>query len=193
MYEYIKGGVKEITPAYVIIENNNIGFFINISLNTFTAIQDKEECHLFLHEVIREDAFLFYGFSDKGEREIFRQLLSVSGVGANTACMMLSSLTPGELKNAIINNEVNTLKNIKGIGAKSAQRIIVDLKDKLSKEEISEEIFSPADNTIKDEAFSALVTLGFNKKKIEKVLDELIRKEGALKVEELVKKSLSKL
>jgi Holliday junction DNA helicase RuvA len=107
--------------------------------------------------------------------------------------MMLSSLSPEELKKAIVNGEVNTLKNIKGIGAKSAQRIIVDLKDKLSKEELSEEIFSKQDNTIREEAFSALVTLGFNKKKIEKVLDELIRKEEDLKVEELVKKALSKL
>ena len=193
MYEYIKGEIKEITPAYVVIENNNTGFFINISLNTFSAIQEKTECFLYLHEVIREDVFLFYGFHEKSEREIFRMLLSVSGIGANTACMMLSSMTPDELKSAIVNNEVNTLKNIKGIGAKSAQRIIVDLKDKLSKEEISEEIFSSADNTIKDEAFSALVTLGFNKKKIEKVLDELIRKESGMKVEELVKKALSKL
>lgn len=193
MYEFIKGEIKEITPAYLVLENNNTGFFINISLNTYSGIQEKKECFLYLHEVIREDSFIFYGFSEKSEREIFRQLLSVSGVGANTACMMLSSLSPIEIKNAIINSEVNTLKSIKGIGAKSAQRIIVDLKDKLSKEEISEEIFSTADNTIKDEAFSALVTLGFNKKKIEKVLDELIKKEGVLKVEELVKKALSKL
>lgn len=193
MYEFIKGEIKEITPAYVVLENNNTGFFINISLNTYSLFQDKKSCELLLHEVVREDAFILYGFAEKSEREVFRQLLSVSGIGANTACMMLSSLTADELKNAIINGEVNTLKNIKGIGAKSAQRIIVDLKDKLGKEGISEEIFSPADNTIKDEAFSALVTLGFSKKKIEKVLDELIRKEGVMKVEDLVKKALSKL
>src|SRR6056297_1524474 len=106
MYEFIKGDIKEITPAYVVLETNNTGFFINISLNTFSVIQDKKECLLFLHEVIREDAFIFYGFSDKSEREIFRQLLSVSGVGANTSSMMLSSLTPVELKTAIINSEV---------------------------------------------------------------------------------------
>ncbi|MFO8236369.1 MAG: Holliday junction branch migration protein RuvA [Bacteroidales bacterium] len=193
MYEFIRGKIEEITPAYVIIENNNKGYFLNITLNTYGSLREKEECSLFLHEVIREDAFILYGFSEKTEREVFRQLLSVSGVGANTACMILSSMQVNELKQAIINNEVNSLKNIKGIGAKSAQRIIVDLKDKLSKAESSEEIFSGIDNTIKDEAFSALVTLGFNKKKVEKVLDELVNKEEGIKVEELVKKALAKL
>ncbi|MFP3859771.1 MAG: Holliday junction branch migration protein RuvA [Bacteroidales bacterium] len=193
MYEFIRGKIEEITPAYVILVNNNVGYFLNITLNTYTFLREKEECSLYLHEVIREDAFILYGFSEKSEREVFRQLLSVSGIGANTSCMILSSLNVSELKNAIINEEVNTLKNIKGIGAKSAQRIIVDLKDKLSKEETSEEIFSGIDNTIKDEAFSALVTLGFNKKKVEKVLDDLVRKKSDIGVEELVKKALSKL
>ncbi|MFP4018115.1 MAG: Holliday junction branch migration protein RuvA [Bacteroidales bacterium] len=193
MYEFIRGKIEEITPAYVILVNNNVGYFLNITLNTYTFLREKEECSLYLHEVIREDAFILYGFSEKSEREVFRQLLSVSGIGANTSCMILSSLNVSELKNAIINEEVNTLKNIKGIGAKSAQRIIVDLKDKLSKEETSEEIFSGIDNTIKDEAFSALVTLGFNKKKVEKVLDDIVRKKSDIGVEELVKKALSKL
>ncbi|MFP4447434.1 MAG: Holliday junction branch migration protein RuvA [Bacteroidales bacterium] len=193
MYEFIRGKIEEITPAYVILVNNNVGYFINITLNTYTFLSEKKECSLYLHEVIREDAFILYGFSEKSEREVFRQLLSVSGIGANTSCMILSSLNVSELKNAIINEEVNTLKNIKGIGAKSAQRIIVDLKDKLSKEETSAEIFSGIDNTIKDEAFSALVTLGFNKKKVEKVLDDLVRKKSDIGVEELVKKALSKL
>lgn len=193
MYEFIRGKIEEITPAYAIIVNNNVGYFLNITLNTYTFLREKKECSLFLHEVIREDAFILYGFSEKREREVFRQLLSVSGIGANTSCMILSSLTVSELKKAIVNEEVNTLKNIKGIGAKSAQRIIVDLKDKLSKEETSEEIFSGIDNTIKDEAFSALVTLGFNKKKIEKVLDDLVREKSDIGVEELVKKALAKL
>lgn len=193
MYEFIRGKIEEITPAYVILVNNNVGYFLNITLNTYTFLREKEECSLYLHEVIREDAFILYGFSEKSEREVFRQLLSVSGIGANTSCMILSSLNVSELKNAIINEEVNTLKNIKGIGAKSAQRIIVDLKDKISKEETSEEIFSGIDNTIKDEAFSALVTLGFNKKKVEKVLDDIVRKKSDIGVEELVKKALSKL
>ncbi|MFP4047138.1 MAG: Holliday junction branch migration protein RuvA, partial [Bacteroidales bacterium] len=183
MYEFIRGKIEEITPAYVILVNNNVGYFINITLNTYTFLSEKKECSLYLHEVIREDAFILYGFSEKSEREVFRQLLSVSGIGANTSCMILSSLNVSELKNAIINEEVNTLKNIKGIGAKSAQRIIVDLKDKLSKEETSAEIFSGIDNTIKDEAFSALVTLGFNKKKVEKVLDDLVRKKSDIGVE----------
>lgn len=193
MLEYIKGNIQEITPAYTVIENNKMGYFVNISLHTYSQISEMKEVSLIVHEIIREDAYLLYGFAEKNERELFRQLLSVSGVGANTACMMLSSLSPSELTNAIINGEVNTLKSVKGIGAKSAQRIIVDLKDKLSKEETMGEIISTRDNTIKDEAFSALVTLGFNKKKIEKVLDELVRQGGVTKVEDLVKKALSKL
>jgi Holliday junction DNA helicase RuvA len=193
MLEFIRGEIKEITPAYAVIENSGIGYFVNISINTYSQISEKKEVSVLLHEIIREDAHLLYGFAEKNERELFRQLLSVSGVGANTACMMLSSLNPAELTNAIINGEVNKLKSIKGIGAKSAQRIIVDLKDKLGKEGISEEIISSGDNTIKDEAFSALVTLGFNKKKVENVLDKILGRENDLKVEDLIKKALQEL
>jgi len=178
MLEYIKGNIQEITPAYTVIENNKIGYFVNISLHTYSQISEMKEVSLIVHEIIREDAYLLYGFAERNERELFRQLLSVSGVGANTACMMLSSLSPSELTNAIINGEVNTLKSVKGIGAKSAQRIIVDLKDKLSKEETMGEIISTRDNTIKDEAFSTLVTLGFNKRKVEQVLDKLLAKSS---------------
>ncbi|MFP4619870.1 MAG: Holliday junction branch migration protein RuvA [Bacteroidales bacterium] len=194
MLEFIKGQINEVTPAYVIMENMNTGYFVNISLNTYSQISKNRDCTLFLHEVIREDAYILYGFADKKEREIFRNLLSVNGVGANTACMMLSSLSPGELQNAIINGEVNTLKSIKGIGAKSAQRIIVDLKDKLDKEGMNEEqIFKSQDNTNKEEALSALVTLGFPKNNVEKVLKTLIQDEPGLNVEDLVKKALKKL
>ena len=193
MYEFIKGKVAEITPAYTIIENNQIGYFVNVSLHTYSQISEKTEITLFLEEVVREDAFNLYGFATKSEREIFRHLLSVSGVGANTARVILSSMTPEEIKKAILHNEVNTLKKVKGIGAKSAQRIIVDLKDKLSKTEIEEDFVKPANNTIKEEALSALVTLGFTKSKVEKVLDELIEKEGDIQVEQIIKKALSKL
>lgn len=193
MLEFIKGQINEVTPAYVVIENLSTGYFINISLNTYSQISNQKECTLFIHEIVREDAYLLYGFADKKEREIFRNLLSVSGVGANTACMMLSSLSPEELGSAIINGEVNTLKTIKGIGAKSAQRIIVDLKDKLEKEGIEKQIVETQDNTNREEALSALVTLGFPRKNVEKVLETLNHQEPGLNVEELVKKALKKL
>jgi len=193
MLEFIKGQINEVTPAYVVIENQSTGYFINISLNTYSQISNQRECTLFIHEIVREDAYLLYGFADKKEREIFRNLLSVSGVGANTACMMLSSLSPEELRSAIINGEVNTLKTIKGIGAKSAQRIIVDLKDKLEKEGTEKQIIETQDNTNREEALSALVTLGFPRKNVEKVLETLNHQEPGLNVEELVKKALKKL
>ena len=193
MYEFLKGTISEITPAYVIIENSQIGYFVNISLNTYSQISEKTELMLYLEEIIREDSFHLYGFSSLSEREIFRMLLSVSGVGANTARVILSSMTPEEIKNAILREEVNSLKKVKGIGAKSAQRIIVDLKDKLNKSEIKEEFATPVNNTIKEEALSALVTLGFTKSKVEKVLDELIQKEGNMQVEQIIKKALAKL
>lgn len=193
MLEFIKGQINELTPAYVVVENMNTGYFVNISLNTYSQISANNECTLFIHEIVKEDAYVLYGFADKKEREIFRNLISVSGVGANTACMMLSSLSPGELQNAIVNGQVNTLKSIKGIGAKSAQRIIIDLKDKLEKEGIEEQNIKSEDNTIKEEALSALITLGFPKKNVEKVLETLIHKEPGLNVEDLVKKALKKL
>ncbi len=193
MIEFLKGQINEVTPAYVVVENLNTGYFVNISLNTYSQISNHKECTLFIHEIVREDAYLLYGFADKKEREIFRNLLSVSGVGANTACMMLSSLSPEELQDAIINGEVNTLKTIKGIGAKSAQRIIVDLKDKLEKEGIEKQIIETQDNTIREEALSALVTLGFSRKNVEKVLETLNHQDPGLNVEELVKKALKKL
>ena len=193
MLEYIKGQVSEITPAFVILENMNMGYFVNISLHTYSSISQKQECHLFIHEILREDAYMLYGFADKAEREIFRNLLSVSGVGANTACMMLSSLSPDELKRAIVQEQVKTLQSIKGIGAKSAQRIIVDLKDKLEKEGLEEQIVKRQDNTIREEALSALVTLGFQKRNVEKVIEKLIHEESNLTVEKLVKSALKKL
>jgi len=193
MLEFIQGEILEATPAYVVMQNNGLGYFINISLNTYSDLSGKKEYMVYLHEIVREDAYMLYGFAGKQEREIFRNLISVSGVGANTACMMLSSLTPAEIKTAIVQEQVNTLKAIKGIGAKSAQRIIVDLKDKLEKEHGEGEIVSVSDNTSREEALSALVTLGFSKKQVDKVLDTLTSKEPDLTVETLVKKALKNL
>lgn len=193
MLEFIQGEILEATPAYVVMQNNGLGYFINISVNTYSDLSGKKEGVLYIHEIVREDAYMLYGFAGKNEREIFRSLISVSGVGANTACMMLSSLSPAEIKTAIVQEQVNTLKAVKGIGAKSAQRIIVDLKDKLEKEPGEGEIISTSDNTSREEALSALVTLGFSKKQVEKVLDALTSQEPDLNVESLVKKALKKL
>ena len=174
MYEYIKGKFSEITPAYVVIETNGIGYLINISVSSFSQIQNKTEGILFLHQVVREDAHILYGFSGKQEREVFRKLISVSGVGANTARMILSSMTPADVCTAIVSGDVEKLKSIKGIGAKSAQRIIIDLRDKISSDAEKSEIFLPADNTLKDEALSALETLGFAKKQSEKIIIRIL-------------------
>ncbi len=133
MYEYIQGQLIELNPAYAIIDTGNIAYFINISLNTYSSLEGKEGAKLYLHHVVREDAQLFFGFMEKQERELFRQLITVSGIGSNTARMMLSSLQPIELKTAILEANVNVLKSVKGIGLKTAQRVIIDLKDKIAK------------------------------------------------------------
>lgn len=190
MYEYIQGKISELTPASVIIDNNGVGYFINISLNTYSGLSGKDQAVVFVHQVVREDAHTLYGFINKGEREIFRHLISVSGIGANTARMMLSSLSPSEIKEAILSGNVKLLNGIKGIGAKTAQRIVVDLSDKVGKSEISGEIFATQSNTNRDEALSALVMLGFAKNTVEKVLDKLLKSDPNLGVEELVKQAL---
>jgi len=193
MIDYIKGAITQITPAFLVIETGNVGYFINISLNTFTKLDGKTEYKILVHEVIREDSHQLFGFADREERDIFRSLLSVSGIGASTARMMLSSLTPAEIEQAIIRADVNILKSVKGIGLKSAQRIIVDLKDKLGKQAGTGEIFAFSDNTNRDEALSALVMLGFAKSAVMKVLDRIIREERNLTVEEMIRRSLKNL
>lgn len=190
MFEYIKGTLAEINPAYTVIESGGIGYFIHISLNTYSALSGKESSILYLHQIVREDLNALYGFIDKNEREIFRLLISVSGIGANTARMMLSSLNPAELRIAILENDVNKLKSVKGIGLKTAQRVIIELKDKLGKTGTSDEIFSQPDNTLKDEALSALIMLGFPKKAVEKAIDKIVKSEPGISVEDLVKKAL---
>jgi Holliday junction DNA helicase RuvA len=193
MIDYIKGSITQITPAFLIIETGNVGYFINISLNTFAKLDSKAEYKVLIHEVIREDSHQLFGFADREERDIFRSLLTVSGIGAGTARMMLSSLTPAEIEQAIIRADVNILKSVKGIGLKSAQRIIVDLKDKLGKQAGTGEIFAFSDNTNRDEALSALVMLGFAKSAVMKVLDKIIREERSLTVEEMIRKALKNL
>jgi Holliday junction DNA helicase RuvA len=193
MINYIKGTITELNPASVTVETGGIGYFINISVNTFTKLDGKTECKILVHEVIREDAHQLFGFADKDERDMFRHLISVSGIGANTARMMLSSLTSGEIENAIIESNVNLLKGVKGIGLKTAQRIIVDLKDKTGKLTASGEIFTIEDNTIRSEALSALIMLGFARSAVSKVLDKIIREDRNLTVEDLIKRALKNL
>jgi Holliday junction DNA helicase RuvA len=193
MIDYIKGTIIKITPAFITIESGGIGYFVNISLTTYAKLEGKEEYKILVHEVIREDTHQLFGFADQEEREIFRLLISVSGVGAATARMMLSSLSPEEIQKAIIGSEVNLLKGVKGIGLKTAQRIIVDLKDKLGKPSETGEIFAFSDNTKREEALSALVMLGFAKSAVVKVLDRILRDERNLSVEDLIKRALKNL
>lgn len=193
MIDYIKGTITQITPTFLTIETGNVGYFINISLTTFAKLEGRNDYKVLVHEVIREDSHQLFGFADKEERDIFRLLLSVSGVGASTARMMLSSLNPGEIEKAIIGADAGVLKSVKGIGLKTAQRIIVDLKDKLGKQAGTGEIFAFADNTNRDEALSALVMLGFAKGAVAKILDKIVREEKNLTVEEMIKRALKNL
>jgi Holliday junction DNA helicase RuvA len=193
MIEYMKGTIVQITPTYIILETGGIGYSVNISLNTFSRLEGKTDARILIHEVIREDSHQLFGFADTVEREIFRHLISVSGVGANTARMMLSSVTPEEIERAILGSDVDLLKSVKGIGLKTAQRIIVDLKDKLGKQSGSGEIFAFSDNTSREEALSALVMLGFAKSAVSKVLDKIVREDRNLTVEEMIKRALKNL
>jgi len=193
MYEYIQGKIADLTPASVVIDNNGVGYFIHISLNTYSGLAGKEQAVVFIHQVVREDAHLLFGFVNKSERDIFRHLISVSGVGANTARMILSSLSPAEIKDAIVNGNIKLLSGIKGIGAKTAQRIVVDLSDKIGKAEFAGEILLSANNTNREEALSALVMLGFTKSAVEKVLDKLLKDNPKADVEGLVKQALKSL
>ncbi len=193
MYEYIKGSVASLKPSHIILEANSVGYFIAISLNTYTQLNGRESVKLFIHQVVREDAHLLYGFASEVERELFRMLISVSGIGSNTAIMMFSSLSPDEISNAILNENVNLLKSIKGIGVKTAQRVIIDLKDKVGKSPVSEQFVASADNTLRNEALSALVMLGFAKKPVEKELDKILAAQPNLSVESVIKLALKSL
>ncbi|MBW6483044.1 MAG: Holliday junction branch migration protein RuvA [Vicingaceae bacterium] len=193
MIAQIKGRLVEKTPTYVVIDCNGVGYQINISLNTYSKIDADELCLLHTHLIVREDAQLLYGFKDKSERELFRMLISVSGVGSATAMMILSSLTASEIKGAISTGNVNMLKGVKGIGTKSAERIIIDLRDKIGKVGESDINFAVSNNTIKDEALSALIMLGFTKKPAELALNKILASSEEISVEQLIKQTLKSL
>lgn len=190
MFEYIKGSVISLTPAGTVIEAGDIGYLVHISLTTYSQLHGNERAKLYLHQVIREDAHILYGFFDQGERELFRMLISVNGIGANTAIMMLSSHKPEELQNAILNENVGLLKNIKGIGIKTAQRVIIDLKDKIGKIPAGDLLFRAVENPVRAEAVSALEMLGFNKKAVDKLVDQVLTEQPSIAVESLIKLAL---
>ena len=193
MYEFIRGTIANLNPASIVIEAGGIGYFVNISLNTYSKLNGKKEALLLVHQVVREDAHILYGFAEKSERDLFRNLISVNGVGASTAIMMLSSLTAEEIIAAVTTENVAVLKAVKGIGAKTAQRIIIDLKDKLGKVSETSQILLSPDNTIRNESLSALVMLGFAKKDAEKVVSRLLQEEPGATVESVIKKALKRL
>ena len=190
MYEYLSGKLADKNPTYVVLDINGIGYMVNISLNTFSRIKDLTEVKLFTHFYVREDTQILYGFADEAERELFRQLLSVSGVGASTARLILSSLTTEEIYEAITQGNATVLQSVKGIGGKTAQRIVIDLRDKLTKADISLEKVDFSHNTLKDEALSGLLILGFNKSVASKAVDKVIKQTPVDSVEILIKEAL---
>lgn len=193
MYAFIAGKIAEITPAYAIVDNHGVGYFISITLNTFAAIGEQTEVKLYTHLQVLEDAHNLFGFYTVKERDMFELLISVSGVGCNTARLILSSLTVNELSTAIANEDIKTIQAVKGIGSKTAQRIVVDLKDKVRKTDYAEEIVEAVDNTIKNEALSALVILGFSKNAASKALDKLMKQTPDAPVEVLIREALKLL
>ncbi len=196
MYTYIKGELTEITPTAATIENNGIGYELQISLQTFAEIQGLRDVMLYIHHHIREDVEMWYGFATKEERSIFRMLIEVNGIGPNTARMMLSSMNSTEIKTAIISGDVNRIKSIKGIGIKTAQRVIIDLKDKIAKggEDVSSALLVQENISANmEEALSALVMLGFAKSAAEKVLKSVYKENPQYTLEELIKFSLKRL
>ena len=196
MITHLKGKIIELTPTSLILDCNGVGYFLNISLNTFSNLDKEklEECHILTHLHIREDAHTLFGFYAQEERKIFLMLLSVSGIGASTAMMILSSLNSHEIRMAIIKEDLVTLKSIKGIGMKSAQRIIIDLKDKITDLQLNEgELPLQHDNIKRNEALSALETLGFSVKDVNRVLDSILSENPDISVEKLIKMSLKRL
>ena len=192
MFDFFEGKFVEITPSYIVINCGGVGYKIEISLNSYSILKDKTEGRVLVHHIVREDAQLLFGFESEKERKLFKHLISVNGVGANTARMILSSLSCDDLIEAVVSENVNVIKAVKGIGLKTAQRIIIDLKDNLSKFEIvkSECAFS---NKNREEALLALQTLGFNKPAIEKTLDKILKTDVSLGVEELIRQALKVL
>jgi len=196
MYEYIKGSVAEVAPAYAVIDAGGVGYYLHISLETYAAVEHAAEAKLYVHYVVREDAQLLYGFSTKVEREVFRLLISVSGVGGNTARMILSTYSPHELQGIITSGNAVLLKNVKGLGLKTAQKIIVELSGKLAvlgADAAGDAPLAGADGGSFDEALAALVMLGFARATAEKVLRAVMRELPRASVEELIRAALKRL
>ncbi len=193
MITHIKGRLIEKNPTDVVIDCGGVGYLLHISLHTFSLIPDEEVLQLYAHLQVKEDSHTLFGFAEKSEREIFRLLISVSGIGASTARTMLSSLHPDQIKEAIASNDVATIQSIKGIGAKTAQRVIIDLKDKILKVYNIDEVSVSQNNTNKEEALSALETLGFNRKLAEKAIDRVLKITPKETVENIIKQALKNL
>lgn len=197
MYEYIKGQIAELTPTYAVLDAGGVGYFINISLNTYSEIEQLESAKLYVHHMVREDAQTLFGFSQKVERELFRHLISVSGVGGNTARTILSTYSPKELKSIIQSENAVLLKNVKGLGLKTAQKIIVELSGKLSTLDIqssdSGSAVGIADLTDYNETISALTMLGFTKSSVEKVVKSIFKELPNISVEDAIRAALKRL
>ena len=193
MIHHLKGKLVEKNPTYVIIECGGVGYFVNISLHTFSKLADVENISLFTHLQVKEDSHTLFGFYEKSERQIFRLLLSVSGIGSSTSRTMLSSLSPAQIRDAIANGDAPTIQGIKGIGTKTAQRVILDLRDKVLKVYDIDEVSSNSNNTNKEEALSALEVLGFARRQAEKVVDKVLLQDPSLSVENIIKLALKNL
>ena len=193
MITHLKGKLVEKSPTNVVIEVNGIGYWVNISLTTFSQIPDNENIKLYTHLQIKEDSHSLYGFYSKKEREIFRLLISVSGVGTSTARTMLSSLDPQQVVEAISSNNVSIVQSVKGIGSKTAQRLIIELRDKILKIYDLDETYVNSNNTTRDEALSALEVLGINKKSSERLVDNIIKENQDISVEEIIKETLKNI
>ena len=193
MIAHLNGRMVEKSPTFAIIECNGVGYHVHISLNTYSKLGSEESCKLFTELIVREDAQLLYGFNDLAEKRLFQLLISVSGVGPATALLVLSSAEPMEIEQAILSGNAAWFKGVKGIGPKSAQRIIIDLKDKVSKENIHSEFSLTVDNTLKNEALSALVNLGFNKNQAEKVIVKILNENTDYQLEDVIKIALKGL
>lgn len=193
MYDFIKGSVVEANPAFVVLETGGIGYRVFVSLNSYSRVAAQQEALLYIHQVVREDAHLFYGFYTKEERGLFRLLISVSGIGANTANVMLSSMSVEEITAAIITENVNTIKSVKGIGVKTAQRLIIELKDKVGKDTVVSDGFNLTPGSVREEALAALLMLGFVRSQVVKTLDKILSSTKVDSVEELIKLALKHL
>lgn len=194
MFDYIDGKLTFKCPAYIVVEAGGIGYHVNISLNTYSLLVNTERCKVYVWLHVKEDAHTLYGFADEGERRLFLHLISVSGIGPNTGRMMLSSITPNEIQSAIVNADLTLIQRIKGIGVKSAQRLVLELQDKLKKEGTGSLISAPLNNTVREESLSALMMLGFAKAPAEKAIDQAVKAGGPeLTVEQMIKMALKSL